>query len=153
MVQPASRPARVPSFVGVVNPLARRLLGAGLPLGPNALLTVRGRKSGVPRTTPVAVLEVEGRRWVIGTFGAVNWVRNLRAAGAATVTVGGREERLLARELDTAETADFFAGVVGPYVRKLRVGPLLLRLLGAGEILEDPAAAAAKRPVFELRSR
>jgi len=37
-------------------------------------------------------------------------------------------------------------------VRKLRVGPALLAILGARDILKDPAAAAAKRPVFELRA-
>jgi hypothetical protein len=31
-------PARAPRFVGFFNPLAQRLLGAGVPLGPNALI-------------------------------------------------------------------------------------------------------------------
>ncbi len=74
---------QVPSFVSVFSPLALRLIRRGVPLGPNALLTVRGRKSGLMRTNPVAVLARGGRRWVIGTFGEVNWVRNLRAAGEA----------------------------------------------------------------------
>ena len=63
---------RVPFFVPLFNPVTRRLLGVGVPLGPNALLTVRGRTSGLPRTTPVALLVIDGRRWVIGTFGDVN---------------------------------------------------------------------------------
>ena len=53
---------RVPFFVPIFNPIARRLLGAGVPLGPNALLTVRGRRTGAPRTTPVALVELKGRR-------------------------------------------------------------------------------------------
>jgi len=68
----------VPSLVGFFNPIARRVLKVGSLLGPNALITVRGRKSGLPRTTPVALVEIDGRRWVIGTFGETNWVRNLR---------------------------------------------------------------------------
>ena len=79
---------RVPFFVPLFNPIARRLLRVGLPLGPNALLTVTGRKTGQPRSTPVAVVDLGGRRWVIGTFGEVNWVRNLRAAGQATRIAG-----------------------------------------------------------------
>src|SRR2546423_11430149 len=90
---------RVPFFVPLFNPIARRLLGVGIPLGPNALLTVRGRKSGQPRTTPVALVEVGGRRWVIGTFGEVNWVRNLRAAGEASLAVGQRQLQVHAVEL------------------------------------------------------
>lgn len=144
--------ARVPSFVPLLNPIARRLLRMGPLLGPNALITVRGRKSGVPRTTPVALLELNGRRWVIGTFGETNWVRNLRAAREATLTIGRRREEVRADELDVEGRAAFFGEVVGPYVRRIRIGALLLSLLGAKEVLDDPRAAAEKRPVFELRA-
>ena len=143
--------AQVPAIVPIFNPLAVKLLGGGVPLGPNALLTVRGRKSGSMRTTPVAVVEVDGKRWIIGTFGEVNWVRNLRAAGEGVITMGKRRLELKAIELGKAEAAAFFEQVVGPYVRRLRVGGLLLKLLHAGDILTDPAGAAERRPVFELR--
>ena len=145
-------PARVPSFVGLFNPIARRVLRAGPLMGPNALITIRGRKSGMPRTTPVALVEIEGKRWVIGTFGDTNWVRNLRASGAATLTVGRRREEVVASELDLEGRAGFFRDVLGPYVRRLRIGALLLSVLGAREILDDPKAAAERRPVFELRA-
>src|SRR5690349_13368233 len=152
MVTRASSPPRIPGFVGFFDPLARRLLHAGVPLGPNALLTVAGRKTGQPRTTPVALIEVGGRRWLCGTFGETNWVRNLRVAGRATLAVGGRLEEITATELSRAETATFFAEVLGPYVRSLRIGRFLLGSLGARDILDDPQGAAAHRPVFELRA-
>jgi len=141
--------ARAPRFVSIFNPIGRRLAAAGL-MGPNILLTVRGRKSGIPRTTPVAFVEVDGRRWIIATFGDVNWARNLRAAGEATITVKRRQEQVRTVELSPTERARFFRDVLGPYVRRLPVGGFVLRLLGASEILTDPDAAAAKRPVFEL---
>ncbi len=143
--------ARAPSFVRFFNPVAQRVLRVGPLMGPNALLTVRGRKSGAPRTTPVALVDIGGRRWVIGTFGEVNWVRNLRAAGEATVTVGRKTQEMQARELGLEERIAFFRDVVGPYVRRLRIGGLLLSILGARDILANPAAAAEHRPVFELR--
>jgi deazaflavin-dependent oxidoreductase (nitroreductase family) len=147
-----SAPAKPPSFVGLLNPIARRLLRAGPLLGPNALITIRGRKSGVPRTTPIALVEVDGKRWVIGTFGETNWVRNLRAARAATLTVGRKRDEVIAIELDLEDRATFFRDVIGPYVRRIRIGGLLLSVLGAKEVLEDPRAAAEHRPVFELRA-
>jgi deazaflavin-dependent oxidoreductase (nitroreductase family) len=150
MATQVRRSPRVPAFVGVFNPIARRLLHAGLPLGPNALLTVRGRKSGLARTTPVALVEVAGRRWIIGTFGEVNWVRNLRAAGEATLTVSRRRETVAAVELSTEEAANFFTEVLGPYVRRLRIGRWLLGSLGATDILDEPKVAAARHPVFEI---
>jgi deazaflavin-dependent oxidoreductase (nitroreductase family) len=152
MVTHAQASTRVPGFVGTFNPIARKLLGIGIPLGPNALITVRGRQSGLPRTTPVALVEIGGRRWVIGTFGNVNWVRNLRAAREATITVGKRREQVSADELSPQEGADFFAQVLGPYVRRLPLGRWLLgSLLGAREILENPQEAGARHPVFEVR--
>lgn len=144
---------RAPFFVRVFNPIAHRLLGAGIPLGPNALLTVSGRKSGQPRTTGVALVEVEGRRWVVGTFGDVNWTRNLRAAGHATLTANRRSEQVRAVELSPAEGAAFFKEVIVPYVSRLPLGRWLIgSLLGARDILSDPEGAAQNHPVFELRA-
>jgi deazaflavin-dependent oxidoreductase (nitroreductase family) len=144
-----------PSFVDFFNPLARRMLGVGIPLGPNALITIRGRKSGVDRTTPVALIEIGGRRWVIGTFGETHWVRNLRAAGEATVTVGRRREKVGSIELSREAAAEFFRDVLGAYVRRIPLGLgrwMIGSVLGARDILEDPVAAAEHRPVFELRA-
>lgn len=141
---------RVPGFVGFLNPIASRLLRVGPLLGPNALITVRGRNSGLPRTTPVALVELEGRSWVIGTFGETNWVRNLRSAGEATLTVGRRQRRVTATELGLEERAAFFAEKLGPYARRFRIGPMLLSMLGARDVVDDPVAAAQHRPVFEL---
>ena len=124
----------------------------GIPLGPNTLITVRGRKTGAMRTTAVAVLEKHGRRWVVGTFGDVNWVRNLRAAREAVVSSHGRRETVRARELNPAEAADFFTGVLAPYVGGSFIKRAVLGVLGAADILADPAAAASTRPVFELFS-
>jgi deazaflavin-dependent oxidoreductase (nitroreductase family) len=138
--------------VSFFNPLARRVLRVGALMGPNALITVRGRKSGVPRTTPVALVELDGKKWVIGTFGEVNWVRNLRAAGEATLTVGRRTDDVRSVELTQEERTAFFRDVVGPYVRRLRIGTLLLSILQSRDILDDPAGAAERRPVFELRA-
>ena len=148
-------PARAPRFVGFFSPLAQRLLGAGIPLGPNALITIRGRKSGIDRTNAVALVEIGGKRWVIGTFGETNWVRNLRIAGEAAVTAGKRREDVKARELSPSEATAFFRDVLAPYVRRIPLGlgrVMLGSVLGAKDILEDPAVAAERRPVFELHA-
>ena len=149
---PAARGrARVPSFVPVLNPIARGLLRLGLPLGPNALLSVRGRKTGLLRTTPVALVEVDGRRWVSSPYGDVQWVRNLRAAGEGVLTSGRRRLTLRAVELDRSDAERFFGEILGPYARRLPLGRWLLSsVLGARDMLEDPHGAAERHPVFEL---
>jgi deazaflavin-dependent oxidoreductase (nitroreductase family) len=146
----SQRPARAPRFVPFLNPIAARLLRIGPLMGPNALITVRGRKSGEPRTTPVALVERDGRRWVIGTFGEVNWVRNLRAAHSAEIAVGRRREAVRASELSADEAARFFRDVLAPYVSDGLLKRLVLWILGAGDVVTDPTGAAQGRPVFEL---
>ena len=143
-----------PAFVRASNPLSSRLLRLGLPAGPNVLLTIRGRTSGLPRSAPVAVVELHGRRWIIGAYGDVQWVRNLRAAGEADIRVRGRDERVVARELDSVEATDFYARILPTYVARLPwFGRLFARVLfavAAPEVRSDPERAAVTRPVFEL---
>ena len=123
-----------------------------MPLGFNRLLTIRGRKSGAPRTTPLAVIERDGRRWVWAPWGDVNWVRNLRAAGEATIHVGGRDEKVRAIELDPSQRLAFFRDVLGPVARRIPFGVSFIRVVD-GVDLNDPDDAARGRPVFELRDR
>jgi deazaflavin-dependent oxidoreductase (nitroreductase family) len=141
----------VPWWVPAFNPVARLLLATGLPLGgTDALITVRGRRSGRPRTTPITVCENAGRRGLISPFGEVNWVRNLRAAGRATITVRGRREEVVATELDPVEAALFIRDVLAPHARRVRGGEWFVRTVD-GIDLDHPAEAARGRPVFELR--
>ncbi len=139
----------VPRVVPFLNPIARSLLAAGVPLGPNGLVTVRGRKSGLPRTTPLAIIEVSGRRWVWSPWGDVQWVRNLRAAGRATLTVRGRKEEVGATELDPAQRVAFFRDVLGPLARGMRFGLRFIRVVDQVD-LTHPVEAAEVRVVFEL---
>ncbi len=143
--------AEVPGFVGILSGPLRRLLTAGVPMGPSALISVRGRKSGIERATPVMLIEVGGRRWIQGTFGESNWVRNLRASGQATLRVRGRAVDVKAVELSTEEAESFFRDVLGPYLRRIPFSRwLVAAMVRSHDILDDPRAAAERHPVFEL---
>ena len=131
------------------NPITRFFLGAGVPLGFNGLITISGRKSGQRRTTPVAIIAVSGRRWVWCPWGDVQWVRNLRAAGRATITVRGRKQEVRAIELDPAQRVGFFRDVLGPLARGLPFGVWFIRIVD-GVDLDRPLEAAEGRRVFEL---
>ena len=142
-------PGRAPWYVPLFNPVTRFLLRAGVPLGFNGLITIRGRKSGLPRTTPVAIIDVGGRRWIWSPWGEVNWVRNLRAAGHATISVRGHEEEVRATELDPTQRMGFFRDVMGPLARSIPFGCWFIRIVD-GVDLNHPAEAARGRPTFEL---
>jgi deazaflavin-dependent oxidoreductase (nitroreductase family) len=141
--------SRAPWWVSLFNPIARLSLRLGIPLGPNGLVTVRGRTSGVPRTNPVAIIEVDGRRWIWAPWGEVHWVRNLRAAGRATITKDGRTQQVRANELDRDGRVGFFRDVLGPLARSVPGGTWFIRTVD-GVDLDRPADAADGRPVFEL---
>jgi len=80
---------------------------AGLP---NLVLTVVGRKSGVPRSTPLLCVP-HGNRWLIAGsyFGGPDmpvWVHNLRAAGEATITWKRERIEVDAREMEGEDRSD-----------------------------------------------
>jgi len=144
-----SRIARVPRSVSIFSPILKRLLAAGVPLGFNRLVTIRGRKTGLPRTTAIAVIEVAGRRWVWAPWGEVHWVQNLRAARRATISQRGRDVEVKATELDASERVAFFRDVLGPLARSIPLGVAFIRLVDGVDV-NDPENAAEGRRVFEL---
>jgi deazaflavin-dependent oxidoreductase (nitroreductase family) len=142
----------VPSWVRYFNVIARRLLALGIPMGPDVLLTVRGRKSGLPRTTPVTLCEYGGRRGLISPFGETDWARNLRAAGQATISFRRKTEEVTAVELAAPEAAAFIRDVLAPVARQTRIGGWIVRTIDKIDI-DHPVEAAHGRPVFELHPR
>jgi deazaflavin-dependent oxidoreductase (nitroreductase family) len=143
--------ARVPWSVSIFGPILKFLLARGVPLGPNRLVTIPGRTSGLPRTAAIAVIVVGDRRWVWAPWGEVHWVQNLRAAGRATITRRGRKEEVTATELDPAQRVEFFRDVLGPLARSFPFGITFLRLVDGVDV-RDPVGAAEGRRVFELHA-
>jgi deazaflavin-dependent oxidoreductase (nitroreductase family) len=141
----------VPRMVPLLNRVAKPLVAAGMPMGPNGLLTVRGRTSGEPRSTPLAIIEADGRRWIWSPWGDVHWVRNLRAAGTATITLRRAQQDVRAVELDPQQRVAFFRDTFGPVARGMPFGVRFVRLLDGVDV-DDPVAAAKGRAVFELHT-
>jgi deazaflavin-dependent oxidoreductase (nitroreductase family) len=159
---PRERFAR--QFFRVVNPLARRMMAAGVPTGSrNILLTVRGRRSGTPRTTPLSLLELDGRRFVQASYSEDGWVRNLRAAGQAIVTDHGRRVAVQTVELAPDKAAAILQRAVEPYRRsrllrallgqRLRPPVAVLRWcrIRVDDTPEEYLGEARRHPLFELR--
>ena len=141
--------ARVPLQVSLFSPILKFLLAAGVPLGFNGLITIRGRKSGLPRTTPVAIIAVAGRRWVWAPWGEVHWVRNLRAAGRATITLRGRKEEVRRPSWTRRSGSGSFATSSVPLARSIPFGVSFIRIVDGVDV-RRPVEAAEGRRVFEL---
>jgi deazaflavin-dependent oxidoreductase (nitroreductase family) len=97
------RPYRKSYWRRALNALVRPLARLGL-TGPRThLLTVVGRATGKPWSTPVSIVEDGGERWLVAPYGDRNWVKNARAAGWVELQRGRRSERLGVEELAAEE--------------------------------------------------
>ncbi|WP_397484724.1 nitroreductase/quinone reductase family protein [Rhodococcus sp. AG1013] len=87
----------------------------GLPV---LLLTVPGRKTGVPRTTPLIYLEHDNSHVVVGSaFGTKtdpDWIRNLAVAESAWIRVGDREWEVSIRIVAGEERERLWQQVIVP---------------------------------------
>lgn len=148
-----AKKSSVPFFVRAANVLTMTMLRVGFKVNgfgksqyPMYILTVRGRKSGAPRSVPIVTMEHNGQRYLVSPYGIVDWVRNLRAAGQATLTRGRHSETLSAYELPSREAAlvlreDIRAG--NPFARNYGVGP--------ESPLEEYEQVVLTHPVFLLQ--
>lgn len=86
---------------------------AGLP---NLMLTVKGRKSGVPRTTPLLCVPYEDSHLIAGSyFGGPKtpvWVANVRAAAEVTVSVRGHSHTAIPQEIGDEDRDRIWAHMV-----------------------------------------
>ena len=144
-----AKSSQVPRLVRLGNVIVTAMVRAGFKVGLIHLLTVRGRKSGQPRTTPVAVVESGGQRWLVSPYGEVDWVKNLRKAGEAALTRGRRTERVSAFEVSPKEAALILK-------RALPGAPSILRSsfdVALDSPLEDFERTALSHPVFLLATK
>jgi deazaflavin-dependent oxidoreductase (nitroreductase family) len=93
-----------PRWLKPMNKVFLALQRTGIGMKELPVLTVPGRKSGKPRSTPLSVLDLEGHRYLLEGFPGADWARNVRAAGGrATLSTGKRREQVRLVELDPQE--------------------------------------------------
>jgi deazaflavin-dependent oxidoreductase (nitroreductase family) len=127
------------------NRVVRLLLKLGLMPGPTYLLTVIGRRTGRPLSTPVTLVEQGGDRWLVAPYGDVAWVRSARAAGQVTLTRGRHTETVPLRELGPGEAAP----VLQRYVTRVPITRPYFEVTPASPLAAFEAEAP-RHPVFHL---
>jgi deazaflavin-dependent oxidoreductase (nitroreductase family) len=127
-----------------VNAVMKLLIRLGLGGRHVYLLTVRGRKTGRPYSTPVTLIE-DGDRWLVAPYGEVGWVRNARAAGQVELSRKGRTETLRSEEVPPEEAAP----VLREYLRQVPVVRPYFDVRPNSPI-EAVQAEASRHPVFRL---
>lgn len=142
---------RPPGWLKPVNKLIMAMLRLGLPISRHeapVVLTVVGRKTGKPRSTPITPLDVDGKRYVVNGYPGADWVSNVRSAAEATVTHGRHSERVRMVELASEQAR--------PVLRALPAAvPTGVQLMKRAGVLvdgtpEECAGLAGRLPVFRI---
>lgn len=128
----------------LINVVIRRLALLGFAGRHTYVLTVRGRKTGRPHSTPVTLIE-NGERWLVAPYGEVGWVRNARVAGEVTLRRGRRSETVELQEVGPADAAP----VLREYLRRVAVTRPFFDA-GVDSPFEAFEAEASRHPVFRI---
>ena len=112
-------PHFIPAMDRTVHRLTRGKVMLSAQMLPGVILTVRGAKSGIPRTTPLACMpEASGATWILigsnfGRPGHPAWTANLLAHPDAEVSWRGETIPVRAELLTGEERAAAWKAVLG----------------------------------------
>ncbi len=96
----AKRYVKPGSFTrSIFNPFIAALTRSGISVWGSRVLDVRGRTTGQWRSTPVNVLTIDDRRYLVAPRGQTQWVKNIRISGGGRLRVGRRIEEFAAVEI------------------------------------------------------
>jgi hypothetical protein len=145
-----SSTAQLPPWLKPANRIVKLLHRAGVPLGTIHVITIPGRVSGEPRSTPVSPLTIEGGRYVIAGLANSGWAKNARAAGHGQLSRGRAHEAV-----DLVEVTDpaLRRRVMTAFPTEVPHGVQFFIRIGLVRSADpaDFAAASDKVDVFEIR--
>lgn len=130
----------------IFNRVFGLLVGLGLGFSYNYLLQVRGRKTGRVYATPVNLLELNNKKYLVAPRGRTQWVRNAEHAGEVMLKRGRVRQTLSVRAIPDAEKPRFLKAYLDRFRREVqRYFPV-----PAGADEQAFAALVHDYPVFEL---
>jgi deazaflavin-dependent oxidoreductase (nitroreductase family) len=132
----------------IFNRFVAFLTRCGISVWGSRTLMVKGRTTGIARTTPVNLLTFEGEQYLVAPRGETQWVRNLRAAnGVGVLLLGKRATAFVATELTDAEKP----AVIRAYLKrwKAEVG-VFFDGVSAKSPESELERIAPQHPVFKL---
>src|SRR5262245_29445648 len=110
------------------------------------LLEVRGRKSGRVYSTPVYLLERNGKRYLVAPRGYTQWVRNVMASGEAVLAQGSKREMVQMEMIADNEKPE----ILKAYLDRFKSTVQRYFPIQAGSPLEAFQPLISQYPVFEV---
>ncbi|MFQ6230942.1 nitroreductase family deazaflavin-dependent oxidoreductase [Nocardia sp. NPDC002869] len=122
-------------------------VGVSLPV---TLLTVPGRTSGKPRTTPVTPFEFNGAEYVLGGIPGADWVKNVQAAETAELKAKRKTRTVRLVEVPAAESEP----VLREFPRLVPTGvPVMIKSgVVTGDDPDEFAALAGRCVLFRIEN-
>ena len=134
----------------VFNKTVAALTRAGVSVLGSRVLEVRGRKSGLARRTPVNLLTLDGRQYLVAPRGEAEWVRNVRAdGGKLDLLLGSRRQHYRGQEVLDDDKVEVLRGYLRRW--KAEVG-IFFDGVGPDSSDEQIRAIAPRHPVFLLET-
>ncbi|MFC9679846.1 nitroreductase family deazaflavin-dependent oxidoreductase [Streptomyces sp. NPDC056948] len=133
--------------VNVLNRFVAWMTRRGISVWGSRVLAVRGRKSGQWRTTPVNLMTLDGRQYLVAPRGHVQWTHNMRAAGGGELHLGKHVDTFTATEV----ADDDKTPVLRAYLKrwKAEVG-VFFNGVGPDSPDDELRRIAPDHPVFEI---
>jgi deazaflavin-dependent oxidoreductase (nitroreductase family) len=130
----------------VINRIFGFLIGMGLGRSHHYMLEVRGRKTGKIYSTPVNLLEIDGKKFLVAPRGRTQWVRNAEASREIVLKKGNARQKFRIRDVPGEDRAR----ILKEYVERYRTEVQRYFPVAAGSPLEKFREVQESYPVFEL---
>jgi deazaflavin-dependent oxidoreductase (nitroreductase family) len=138
---------RAPSALErIFNRMFGFLVGIGGGFSYNYLLQVRGRKSGNLYSTPINLLDIGGKKFLVAPRGRTQWVRNAEAAGEITLKKGSARQQFRLRPLGGDEKLEILKAYLDTFQREVQ----RYFAVPAGSPVQAFGELAEAHPAFEL---
>ena len=133
--------------VNVFNRFVAWLTRRGVSVWGSRVLAVRGRKSGQWRTTPVNLLTLDGKQYMVAPRGHVQWTHNMRAAGGGELHLGKHVDTFTAAEVGDDDKTPILRAYLKRW--KAEVG-VFFNGVGPDSPDDQLRRIAPDHPVFEI---
>ncbi|MFJ4276645.1 nitroreductase family deazaflavin-dependent oxidoreductase [Streptomyces massasporeus] len=133
--------------VNVFNRFVAWLTRRGVSVWGSRVLAVRGRKSGQWRTTPVNLLTLDGKQYLVAPRGHVQWTHNMRAAGGGELHLGKHVDPFTAAEVGDDDKTPILRAYLERW--KAEVG-VFFNGVGPDSPDDELRRIAPDHPVFEI---
>ncbi|MGW6642555.1 deazaflavin-dependent nitroreductase [Streptomyces sp. A244] len=133
--------------VNVFNRAVAWMTRRGVSVWGSRVLAVRGRKSGQWRTTPVNLLTLDGKQYLVAPRGHVQWTHNMRAAGGGALHLGKHVDTFTAAEVGDEDKTPILRAYLKRW--KAEVG-VFFNGVGPDSPDAELRRIAPDHPVFEI---